>query len=38
MGEGMGVPGAEATTMEQFNDLFAQSLGRKGPFLIECVI
>ena len=38
MGEGMGVPGAKATTMEQFNDLFAQSLSRTGPFLIECVI
>jgi acetolactate synthase-1/2/3 large subunit len=38
MGEGMGVPGAHATTMEQFNDLFAQSLTRKGPFLIECII
>ena len=33
-----GVDGARADTMEQFNDLFAQSLNRKGPFLIECVI
>ena len=38
IGEGMGVPGARAATMEEFNDLFAQSLLRKGPFLIECVI
>ena len=26
---------ARAETMEQFNDLFAQSLNRKGPFLID---
>jgi acetolactate synthase-1/2/3 large subunit len=32
---GMGVEGARAETMEQFNDLFAQSLSRKGPFLID---
>lgn len=32
---GMGVEGARATTMEQFNDLFAQSLTRKGPFVID---
>ena len=32
---GMGVEGARAETMEQFNDLFTASLGRKGPFLIE---
>ncbi len=36
--EGQGVPAARATTMEQFNDLFAQSLTRKGPFLIELMI
>ena len=38
MGESMGVPGGRAETMEQFNDLFAQSLERRGPFLIELVI
>ena len=32
---GMGVEGARAETMEQFNDLFAQSLTRRGPFLID---
>jgi acetolactate synthase-1/2/3 large subunit len=32
---GMGVAGARAETMERFNDLFAQSLARRGPFLIE---
>ena len=32
---GMGVEAARAETMEQFNDLFAQSLTRKGPFLID---
>lgn len=32
---GMGVAGARAETMEQFNDLFTGSLSRKGPFLIE---
>ena len=35
---GMGVEGGRATTMEQFNDLFTQSLTRSGPFLIELVI
>ncbi len=32
---GMGVEGARAATMEQFNDLFAQANARGGPFLIE---
>ncbi|MBN8888838.1 MAG: acetolactate synthase large subunit [Rhodospirillales bacterium 70-18] len=35
---GMGVEGARAETMEQFNDLFAASLTRKGPFVIELMI
>jgi acetolactate synthase I/II/III large subunit len=35
---GMGVDGAKAETMEQFNDLFTASLKRKGPFVIELVI
>ncbi len=35
MANGMGVEGAKADTMERFNDLFAASLTRKGPFLIE---
>jgi len=34
----MGVPGGRADTMERFNDLFAQSCSRRGPFLIELVI
>jgi acetolactate synthase-1/2/3 large subunit len=32
---GFGVEAASATTMNRFNDLFAHSLTRKGPFLIE---
>jgi len=32
---GMGVEGARAETMEEFNDLFAASLRRPGPFLID---
>ncbi len=35
---GMGVEGARADSMEKFNDLFALSLGRKGPFLIQADI
>jgi acetolactate synthase-1/2/3 large subunit len=35
LAEGMGVPAARAETMERFNDLFAQSARRRGPFLIE---
>jgi acetolactate synthase-1/2/3 large subunit len=37
MAESMGVEGGRAETMEQFNDLFAQSCARRGPFLIELV-
>ena len=32
--EGFGVPAARATDMATFNDLFAQSCARSGPFLI----
>jgi len=35
LANGMGVEAARADTMEQFNDLFAQSLTRSGPFLID---
>jgi acetolactate synthase-1/2/3 large subunit len=35
LGEGMGVPGARAETIEQFNDLFAATAHHRGPFLIE---
>ncbi len=35
---GMGVEAARAETMERFADLFAASLGRAGPFLIELVL
>ena len=35
LANGMGVEAARADTMEQFNDLFTQSLSREGPFLIE---
>jgi acetolactate synthase-1/2/3 large subunit len=33
--QGFGVEAARASSMEEFNDLFAHSLARKGPFLIE---
>jgi acetolactate synthase-1/2/3 large subunit len=33
--EGMGVAAARAETMERFNDLFAASCARSGPFVIE---
>ena len=35
---GLGVEAARAETMQRFNDLFAASLGRSGPFLIELAI
>jgi len=35
LANGQGIEAARADTMEQFNDLFAQSLNRKGPFVIE---
>jgi acetolactate synthase-1/2/3 large subunit len=35
---GLGVEAARADNMEQFNDLFAQSLTRQGPFLIELMV
>jgi acetolactate synthase-1/2/3 large subunit len=35
---GMGVEGARAETMEEFNDLFAAANRRRGPFVIELVI
>lgn len=35
---GMGVEGARAETMGQFNDLLAASVRRPGPFVIELVI
>jgi acetolactate synthase-1/2/3 large subunit len=38
LAEGQGVEAARATTMEQFNDLFAASLIRRGPFVIELMI
>jgi acetolactate synthase-1/2/3 large subunit len=38
LADGMGVEAARVDTMERFNDVFAQSLARSGPFLIELVI
>jgi acetolactate synthase-1/2/3 large subunit len=38
LAEGMGVEGARAETADAFADLFATSLKRKGPFLIELVV
>jgi acetolactate synthase-1/2/3 large subunit len=35
---GMGVEAARAETCEALGDLLAQSIARKGPFLIELVI
>ncbi len=35
---GMGVEGARAETMEQFNDLFVHANTRSGPFVIELMI
>jgi acetolactate synthase-1/2/3 large subunit len=35
---GLGVEGARAETMEQFNDLLVAANGRPGPFVIELVI
>jgi acetolactate synthase-1/2/3 large subunit len=35
---GMGVEGAKATSMEEFNDLFVAANKRRGPFVIELVI
>lgn len=38
LAKGMGVEGVRVTSAEQFNDAFAASLKRTGPFLIEAVI
>ncbi len=38
LANGMGVEAARATTMDQFNDLFAGSVSRPGPFLIELMV
>ncbi len=35
---GMGVEGARADTMEQFNELFERANSRPGPFVIELMI
>jgi acetolactate synthase-1/2/3 large subunit len=35
LAKGMGVDGARATTMEEFNHAFAAGLAHDGPFLIE---
>src|SRR5262249_56487011 len=34
----MGVPGAKVTTMEDFNDRFAEGVAAAGPFLVEVVL
>jgi acetolactate synthase-1/2/3 large subunit len=38
LAEGMGVPAARATTMEQCAELMAQSFRQPGPFLIELMV
>ena len=34
----MGVPGARVTTMDAFNDRFAEAIAAPGPFLVEVVL
>ena len=34
----MGVPGARVTTMDAFNDRFAEGIATPGPFLVEVVL
>ena len=34
----MGVPGARVTTMEAFNDRFAEGIASPGPYLVEVVL
>jgi acetolactate synthase-1/2/3 large subunit len=38
LAKGMGVEGARAETAEQFRDILAAALKRRGPFLIEALI
>lgn len=38
LARGLGVEAARATTCQQFSDLFASALRRRGPFLIEAMI
>ena len=38
LARGMGVEASRATTIEQFIDVLATALSRKGPFLIEARI
>lgn len=38
LAQGHGVPGARATTMEEFNAAFAAGLDTPGPYLIELVL
>ena len=38
LANGMGVEAAQATTLEAFGDLLAQSCARPAPFLIELVV
>ncbi len=38
MAKGMGVPGARAATMEEFNRRFAEGLAAPGPFLVEVAL
>lgn len=36
--KGMGVPGARATTVEEFHAAFREAIATKGPFLVDAVI
>jgi acetolactate synthase I/II/III large subunit len=38
LAKGMGVPGARATSMEEFNRRLAEGIAAPGPFLVEIVL
>ena len=38
LARGMGVPGARAETMDEFNKRFAEGLATPGPYLVEAVM
>jgi acetolactate synthase-1/2/3 large subunit len=38
LAKSLGVPGAKATTMDEFNRHFAAGVAAPGPFLVEVVL
>lgn len=38
LAEGMGVKAGKATTIEEFNDLYAEAMASRGPRLIEAIL